>query len=86
MKIYVNRILSSIKDEFEKTSHQNKYGEKIFEFTQKKKVKTNGSVFIQSLIFMLIVSALFFYIALPIINYAHISFYFFLGVIALSCF
>lgn len=39
MKIYVNRILSSIKDEFEKTSHQNEYGEKIFEFTQKRKLK-----------------------------------------------
>ena len=84
MKIFINRILSSIKDEFEKTSQQNEYGEKIFEFNQKKKVRTNGSVFIQSLIFMLIVSALFFYISLPIINYAHISFYFFLGVITLS--
>ena len=49
-----------------------------------KKVRKKGSVFILTLIFTLIVSALYFYIFLPILNPAHQSYYVFIGVIVLS--
>lgn len=86
MNFFINKFFSSIKEEFEKASKENEpeNKENFFQSHQRKKVKTNGSVFLPSLIFMILVSSIYFYIALPIINFRHISFYFFLGIIAIS--